>query len=147
MISARQGAERTRIADRIRRARLAAGMSQAALAAALGWNQSRVSRLETGRGHVTADLAGELERVLGVDPLAVQPVPGPDGTTRERVTVTLETVWSTDDPDLADVLQSIRGEGDAAVRLELEAALHTFQATAAIRQAAEIRARRRARRP
>lgn len=56
----------------------------------------------------------------------------------------LITEWSTDDEAIARSLRLIDSEADHIVRLELEAALHTFQAGWCLREAATLRERQRA---
>jgi hypothetical protein len=55
------------------------------------------------------------------------------------LTARLLTGWSTDDPGLAEMLRSIQDEPDLALRLELFAGLHTWQAQHDIRLAERIR--------
>ncbi len=55
------------VGDEVRRARLTSGMSQAQVAARLGWSRQRVARIEGGRSHraPAADLA-VLATVVGL---------------------------------------------------------------------------------
>jgi DNA-binding XRE family transcriptional regulator len=55
----------------LRAARLARGLSQAALAAQAGLCRATVSRVESGRGHPTASAARRLGAALGLDPRLV----------------------------------------------------------------------------
>ncbi len=51
----------------------------------------------------------------------------------------LITEWSTDDPQIADMLRSIDSETNAVLRLELESALHIWQGMKAARDAERLR--------
>lgn len=53
----------------MREARVAAGFTQARLAAQLNWPTGRISSIETGRRHIAVDELFRIARVLGVDPL------------------------------------------------------------------------------
>lgn len=53
---------------RLREARQAAGVTQAALAAALGLTKSSVSQYEAGKTQPTLGLVEEVAHLLGVDP-------------------------------------------------------------------------------
>jgi hypothetical protein len=56
----------------------------------------------------------------------------------------LLTEWSTDDPTIAEALQLIASEPEhSSARMELEAALHTFQARLCWQRAERYRERER----
>lgn len=62
----------------------------------------------------------------------------------------LITEWSTDDPDLAEMLKMINREPDPALKLDLEAMLHHQLALISTRDAERLRvgrSRRPGRRP
>ncbi|MEV6480294.1 helix-turn-helix transcriptional regulator [Streptomyces sp. NPDC051576] len=60
--------EARRIGELIRRARVLQGRSQKDVAAALGYHQSKVSRLESGRGTEDVRMLREIAQVLGIPP-------------------------------------------------------------------------------
>jgi hypothetical protein len=57
----------------------------------------------------------------------------------------LTTEWSTDSDKVAEALRLISNERDMAIRLDLEAALHMWQAMDCTRRAEWVRAGRRPR--
>src|SRR5215470_1476910 len=73
--------ERRSMADRVRRARTAAGLTQAELAQRIGTTQSAVSRLESGRLLPTLAV---LERVATATGRPITIVLGPDGAVQAR---------------------------------------------------------------
>jgi transcriptional regulator with XRE-family HTH domain len=68
-------------AGRLRSAREAAGLTQAALAAASGMGQPMIAHLESGRRRPTLAVACRLARALGrtLDELSGLPCPGAGG--------------------------------------------------------------------
>ncbi len=63
-----KAALRQRIGQRIRERREAMQISQAALAAACGIDRTRLSRIETGKGGMSAESAAVLATALEVNP-------------------------------------------------------------------------------
>jgi len=59
------------LTDALRKARIAAGLSQRALSAKLGIPQSRLSRIENGAIDVRTSTLLELSRALGLEPMLI----------------------------------------------------------------------------
>ncbi|MGW8975696.1 helix-turn-helix domain-containing protein [Streptomyces platensis] len=72
--------EARRIGEVIRQARVLQRRSQKNVAAALGYHQSKVSRLEAGRGAQDVHMLREVARVLGIPPHHLGLGAGPDAT-------------------------------------------------------------------
>lgn len=89
-------AARAALADNVRAARLAAGMSQEALAHTSGIARSYVSTVERGRANLALDHLVRLAGVLGVEPNSLVPTtaqiasarPAPGGATKPRTKAT-----------------------------------------------------------
>lgn len=114
--SRRRGDIAPAIGGRIRRARRALGLSQAALGAAVGIDQPRVSRLEKGVTVVSADLLRRLAGALGVSvdwllSLSADGGPAVPGASSEPALGALDDVGL--GPELAAT--PLEEEGSAAV--------------------------------
>lgn len=99
---------RQALADRLRAARLARGLTQAEVARALGLHRPAISEIEAGRRSVSSDELVELSRALSVPladllPGAVPSVPGPadaDATAHEQTILAMvRTIVEQFDPE------------------------------------------------
>lgn len=65
-----------RFGERVRRARIACGMNQQALGAAVGLNRTSISNIEKGRQRVALHMLYEFAAALRLEPEALLPTPG-----------------------------------------------------------------------
>lgn len=85
------------VGENVRRARKAAGLSQAQLAASLGCQQPLISRIETGQIATTLEVIVAIGRATSVPPVLLLP------TENEAATRTVAAAWR-DSPDNARIL-------------------------------------------